>query len=48
MTKEEFIEKLDELFIRFNTAPKLYQKQDYYILLELIRELGKQVYSDLE
>lgn len=47
MTKEQFDEKLNELFIRFNTSPKLYQKQDYYILLELIKELGNQVYSDI-
>ena len=46
MTKEQFDEKLNELFIRFNTSPKLYQKQDYYILLELIKELGNQVYSE--
>lgn len=47
MTKEQFDEKLNELFIKFNTSPKLYQKQDYYILLELIKELGNQVYSDI-
>ena len=47
MIKEQFDEKLNELFIRFNTSPELYQKQDYYILLELIKELGNQVYSNI-
>ena len=47
MTLAELKEKWEELFIRFNTSPKLYQKQDYYILLELIKELGNQVYSDI-
>lgn len=36
MTKPTFIKKLKELFIRFNTSPKLYQKSDFYLLLQLI------------
>lgn len=44
MNKTEFEELLNKTFIRFNTSPKLYQKSDYLLLLELIKELGNQIY----
>lgn len=46
MNKTEFEELLNEAFIRFNTSPKTYQKRDYLTLLELIKELGNQVYPE--
>ena len=39
MTKTEIDEKLQELFIRFNTSPKLYQKRDYLELLKFLKDL---------
>lgn len=39
MTQEELNKKLKELFVRFNTSPKTYEKYDFLQVLVLIREL---------
>ena len=40
MTKEEKENLWKELWIRFNTSPKLYQKQDFGILMRLLKGLS--------
>ncbi len=39
MTLTELKEKWEELFIRFNTSPKLYQKIDFLKLLKFLRPM---------
>ena len=35
-TFQDIKDAADELFVRFNTAPHLYTKKDYYLLLQLL------------
>lgn len=39
MSINDLKEKLEELFIRFNTSPKLYQKLDFLKLLSYLKDL---------
>lgn len=39
MLAEELNEKLDQLYIRLNTSPKTYQKEDFILLCECLDEL---------
>lgn len=39
MTREEWKKGWKELWIRFNTSPKLYQKSDFGLLLRLLKGL---------